>query len=232
MKPKEAEDRTGATGDDVEPFVRRDEVGGEQLRHRLRVREQRIVTQALRDHRQRVGDRPQPGGAADAQRAGEARGIPASQGLAQARQAGEGQLARERAPSHLRVRGQKERNAGGAVVEFGTQAYELEDFGVLPSQSASPIQAAPGPRGGWLAGHDSSAGDPVSFRRENLLCAGCAGRVGANVVGRGNAGRDTGLRKRAGIVPDDLDLPGDLLRIEPGGAGARAIEAGDRGGRY
>ena len=125
------------------------------------------------------------------------------------------------------MRGQKERNAGDAVVEFGTQAYELEDFGV-----AQPIEPDPGRARPAANGLPADlCGDPVSFRREDFFRRR-AGRVGANVVGRGNAGRDTGLRKRAGIVPDDLDLPGDLLRIEPGGAGARAIEAGDRGGRY
>ena len=90
-----------------------------------------------------------------------------------------------------------------------------------PSQSR-PIQAAPGP-GGWLARQISAA-----IRSASAAKISSAGRRprGANRRRARNAGRSRRF-ERAGILPDHLDLPGDLLRVETGGAGARAI-AGPR----
>ena len=83
MKPQQAEDAPGAAPDHVELLVRRDQVVTEQFRRRMRVREQVIVRQTLRHHRERIDDRAQPGGAAGAQGSRHARCVAALQVLAQ-----------------------------------------------------------------------------------------------------------------------------------------------------
>ncbi len=80
VKPQQTEDAPGAAADHVELLVRRDQVVAEQLRRRMRVREQVVVAQALRHHGERIDDRAQPGGAAGAQRSRHARRVAALEG--------------------------------------------------------------------------------------------------------------------------------------------------------
>lgn len=56
IKPKQAEDRTGAAAHNIQPFVRRDEIVGDELSRDMCVREQAIVTKTFRYHGQRIDD--------------------------------------------------------------------------------------------------------------------------------------------------------------------------------
>ena len=78
---------------------------------------------------------------------------------------GQRKFARRLAPRHRCMRSEKDRNAGNAIVEVWTQAYELENLGV-----SQPVETNPGgarPSANCMTGQ--LVGDLVGFRDENLL---------------------------------------------------------------
>ena len=125
------------------------------------------------------------------------------------------------------MRGEKERNAGDAVVEIGTEAYELEDLGV-----AQPVETDPGgarPAADGMAGN--LFGDPVGFRDEDFLRRR-AGRIGASM---------SSARHRLPAPAFATELVFSLMTStcqaiscssKPGNARARAIKARGRRGRH
>ena len=130
--------------------------------------------------------------------------------------------ARRLASRRRRMGGEKQRDAADAVVEIGAERHELDDLGI-----SEPVEPDPG-RDRTLADGVSRelCGDLVGFGQEGLL-VGRDCRAGAQDADRlwSNRGRALGPRDRRGVLPDDLDLPGDLPLVEVARHG-RAHERG------
>ena len=66
IKTKKTEYPAGVPPHNVQLFVCRNEIIGEQIRRHLSIREQVAVVEKVRNHGQGIDDRAQPSGAADA----------------------------------------------------------------------------------------------------------------------------------------------------------------------
>src|ERR1700733_12138982 len=109
------------------------------------------------------------------------------------------------------MRGKKDRNSRVAVVKTLVQADELKDLRV-----AQPVETDPG--GAWAAPNSIPGqffGYPVGLGGKSFLC-----RYRVEIQARGGTllRSDGDCRRRlnrcAGVLPDDLDLPGDFFLIQ------------------
>ena len=143
--------------------------------------------------------------------------------LARMRDRRQRQLPGRRASGHRGMGGEKQRDAAAAVVKIGAERHELRDLGI-----SQPVEPDPG-RGRTLA-------DGVMRRAPRRSCrlppgsSPCAAQSPRRCARRGfvlaRLGRVAGARNRGRVLPDDLDLPGDLLLIEVADTGARASKPG------
>ena len=185
----------------------------------MRVGEQVGVVQAFRHHGEGVDDRAQAGGAANAERTRHARRVAAFQVLRRCDRSGQREFAGGLA-GHRGVRGEKNRNAGNAVVEVRAQADELENLGI-----AEPVETDPGgARSAANGGRGQFGGDPVGFGDENLAVGRSRAAFAAAI---GSLSRRSPAppiaTTESGVLADDFDLPGDFRFIEAlqPGPGAR-----------
>ena len=135
-------------------------------------------------------------------------------------------FARRLASRHRRMRSEKDRNAGNTVVKIRAEAHELENLGSLP---ASRDRSKRRPALGGL--HDATAPRRSCRlpRRKSPLLGATAASARTTRCLRPRLGRRPGRsRNRARILPDDLDLPGDILLIEVANTRPRAIQARGR----
>ena len=165
IKTKQPKNSAGAAAHDVKLLVRRNQLIGEKPCCIFRVGQQIVIAEALRDGGEGVDDRAQAGGAADAKRARDARGIAAFQVLAQMGECRERKFAGRLMPGHRGMRGEENGDAAGAVVKVGAETDELKDFGI-----AEPVEADPG--GARTAANGALGyfrGDLIGFGTEQCL---------------------------------------------------------------
>ena len=141
------------------------------------------------------------------------------------RECSEREVGGRRVAGHCGVRGEKNGDAGRAVIEIGSEADELKHFGI-----AQPIEPDPGRTRSTADGAlGNLGGDLVGFGGEQ---ARRDRRIGARGFGFGHYRRRRRLQNRIRILADDLDLPGDFLRVEMRHALDGAGEARHRRGPH
>src|SRR5580698_5435941 len=109
------------------------------------------------------------------------------------------------------MRGKKDRNSRVAVVKSLIQANELKDLRV-----AQPVEADPGgARATPNCVPGQFSGNPVRFGDKDFVRRG-SGTVRTQRGAFLRFGGDCFCRRysRAGVLPDDFDLPGDFFFVE------------------